>query len=251
MFSIHWFRHWDKIFWTVFVIMGLAIAVGGAIDLISFEFFLVLGVFMVIIGAGKLAEEISKHKLMNYQDDIYRKLHQISQHLERTFSLVNSEKSKTEFRLHKLDQRRKMMEVKIENNYRGLARKTIDLENRANRISKVIIERERKRFEPSEMNFSENVLSLVRQIPRGKVTTYFEIAKTAGNPKASKAIGKVLSSNAHLKTIPFHRVVKSNGKIVSGRGSVKRRTMLKKEGIKVERGKVNLDRHGFSFVPEI
>jgi O-6-methylguanine DNA methyltransferase len=251
MFSIHWFRHWDKIFWVVFVVMGLAVTAGWAVDLVSFEFFVLLGLFIVIIGAGKLAEEISKHNLMNYQDDMYRKLHQISNHLERTFNLAESYKTKTEFRLHKLEQRRKEMEIKTERNYSNLARKIIEMENRTNRISKILIEREKSRFETTGEDFAENVLSLVKRVPRGKVTTYFEIAKTVGNPKSSRAVGKVLASNVHLKTVPFHRVVKSNGRIVSGTGARKRRTLLKKEGIKVEKGRVDLGKHRFSFIPKI
>ncbi len=251
MFSLHWFRHWDKIFWIVFVVMGLVVVAGYAIDLISFEFFIVLGLFIVIIGAGKLAEEISKHKLMNYQDDLYKKIHQISNHLERTFNLANSYKNKTEFRLYKLDQRRKEVEIKIEKSYRDLARKIIELENKTRRISKFLIESEKRRFESKEVNFAENVLSLVKQVPRGRVTTYSEIAKTVGKPKSSKAVGKVLASNVHLKTVPFHRVVKSNGKIVSGTGMRKRTSLLQREGVRIEKGKVDLERHRFSFIPEI
>ncbi|UCC91454.1 MAG: methylated-DNA--[protein]-cysteine S-methyltransferase [Candidatus Aenigmatarchaeota archaeon] len=250
MFSLHWFRHWDKVFWVVFVVMGIFVVAGEAIALISFEFFLVLGLFMVIIGAGKLAEEISKNRLVNYQDDLYRKIHQISQHLERTFNLADSYKNKTEFRLHKLDQRRKMIEINTEKKYRDLARKIIELENRVNRVSKIMIEREKSRFQPKGGNFAENVLSLVKQVPRGKVTTYSEIAKIAGKPKASKAIGKVIASNLHLKTVPFHRIVKSSGKVV-GSDARKRTSLLRGEGVKIERGKIDLDKHMFSFVPKI
>lgn len=250
MFSLHFFRYWDKIFWIVFAVMGISVAAGGVGNLISFEFFLILGVFMVIIGAGKLAEEISKHKLTNYQDDLYKKIHQISQHLERTFNLADSYKNKTEFRLHKLDQRRKRMEIKTERSYRDIARKIIELENKTNRISKIVIERERRRFELEGVDFAEKVLSLVKRIPRGKVVTYSEIAKTVGKPRASRAVGKVISSNVHLKSIPLHRVVKSNGKVM-GSGAKKRRTLLKKEGIKTDRWKINLKKHGFVFVPKI
>ncbi len=246
MLSIHWFRHWDKIFWAAFTVMCIIALAGAAGNFIPFEFFLVLGLFMVIIGAGKLAEEISKYKLMNYQDDLYRKLHQLSQHLEKTFTLADSYKTKTEFRLHKLDLKRKEMENEIERRYRNLARKIIELENRVSRISKIVVERERMRFEMKEAGFAEKVLSLVKRIPRGRVTTYLEIAKTLGNPKASKAIGKVLASNAHLKSVPSHRVVRSDGKVER-----KRASLLRKEGVDIKKGKVNLKKHMFVFVPEI
>lgn len=251
MFSLHWFKHWDKIFWVLFLLMGISVVAGLAASLVTFEFFLVLGFFMVIIGAGKLADEISGQKLVNHQDDIYKKLQQFAQHLETTFNLVDSQKTRTEFRMHKMGLKASEIERNAERNYRDIVRKVIEVENKMSRLSKVIIEREKIRFREKEASFSEKVLSLVKQIPRGKVTTYLEIAKTAGSPKSSKAIGKVLSSNAHLKSIPFHRVVKSNGRMGSSSAEKKRSAILIREGVKIEMGRINLDRHMFSFIPKI
>ena len=134
---MHWFRHWDKVFWLFFILMCLAIAAGGVMGLISLEFFVVLGIFMVIMGAGKLASEITHRKVMNYQDDIYKKLHQMTQHLEKTFELASMNKEKTEFRIGKMHQSRKEMDKKIDRNYRELAKKIIDTENRINKLYKI------------------------------------------------------------------------------------------------------------------
>ena len=142
MFTINWFRHWDKIFWAFFGLMGLVLAAGGIASLISLEFFVMLGVFMVIIGAGKLASEISHSKLLNYQDDIYKKMHQISQHLEKTFNIASMNKDKTEFRIQKLDQKRSEVERAMERKYRDLAKKTLELEIRMNKMVRAM---ERKR----------------------------------------------------------------------------------------------------------
>jgi methylated-DNA-protein-cysteine methyltransferase-like protein len=253
MFSVHWVEHWDKIFWLMFLIIGASLITGTMAGLLPFEYLVIMGLFIVIIGAGKLGDEVGKHKLLNYQDDVYKKVYQLSQQLEHTFNLTSMHVNKTEFRLQKLDQRRKEAETRAEKNYRDLARKLIEMENRMNKVSRIMVEREVKRFDlGKEMEFSESVLSLVKQIPRGKVTTYSEIAKTAGKPKAAKAIGKILSSNAHLKTIPFHRVVKSNGKVIlTGNGSRKRTSALRKEGVRIEKGRIDMDRHMFEFVPKI
>lgn len=143
MFSLHWFRHWDKIFWIFFLLMAITIVAGGIAGFVSFEFVVLLGIFVVIIGAGKLAEEISKRKLLNYQNDIYQKMHQISQHLEKTFSLASMNKEKTEFRIQKLDQKRKDVEMKFNKNHRELARKIIELENRVNKLAKIAAERKK------------------------------------------------------------------------------------------------------------
>jgi hypothetical protein len=141
MLSLHWFRHWDKIFWTFFALIGLTVAIGGFAGLMPAEFLMLLGAFIIIIGAGKLAEEITKRKLMGYQDDIYRKMHQISQHLEKTFDIASMNKDKTEFRIQKLDQKRGEMEKQMNKNYRELARKIIELENRMNKLTKAMEKR--------------------------------------------------------------------------------------------------------------
>jgi len=138
MLSVHWFRYWDMIFWTFFTLMGITVAFGGLTGLLPLEFIVLLGAFIVIIGAGKLAEEITKRKIMGYQDDLYRKMHQISQHLEKTFDIASMNKDKTEFRIHKLDQKRGEIEKQMNKNYRELAKKIIELENRMNKLTKAM-----------------------------------------------------------------------------------------------------------------
>ena len=60
--------------------------------------------------------------------------------------------------------------------------------------------------------FSDRVYSVVRKIPRGKVMTYAEVAKAAGQPRASRAVGYWMSKNFDPK-IPCHRVIRSDGTI--------------------------------------
>ncbi len=138
MFSIHWFKHWDKIFWLFFLLMAVTVVTAGAAGVIPFEYSVLLGVFMVIMGSGKLASEISHRRILNYQNDTYKKIHQMSQHLEKTFSLASMNKERTEFRIHKLDQKRKESEIRLNRSYRELARKVIDLENRLNKTNKML-----------------------------------------------------------------------------------------------------------------
>lgn len=80
--------------------------------------------------------------------------------------------------------------------------------------------------------FSEKVYEVVKKIPKGKVLTYKEVAKKAGNPKAYRAVGNILNKNFDPK-IPCHRVIRSDGKIGGyNRGSKKKKEILKKEGWK-------------------
>jgi len=88
--------------------------------------------------------------------------------------------------------------------------------------------------------FNHKVYDLVRKIPRGKVTTYLEIARKLGNKKATRAIGRILNQNPNLIEVPCHRVVKSNFEVGGYKlGKKKKMTLLKKEGIKVKKGKID------------
>ncbi|MBX4181603.1 MGMT family protein, partial [Candidatus Parcubacteria bacterium] len=61
------------------------------------------------------------------------------------------------------------------------------------------------------MNFKEKVFSIVKKIPKGKVLTYKEVARRVGSPNSYRAVGNILHTNFD-KTIPCHRVIRSDGK---------------------------------------
>ena len=63
-----------------------------------------------------------------------------------------------------------------------------------------------------ETPFAKKVYAVVAKIPKGKVMTYGEVAKKAGNPGAARAVGTIMSHN-YRPEIPCHRVVRSDGKI--------------------------------------
>lgn len=83
-----------------------------------------------------------------------------------------------------------------------------------------------------QLNFSNKVYDVVRKIPRGKVMTYAEVARKAGSPGASRAVGSLMAKNYDLK-IPCHRVIRSDGKIGNyNRGGAKKKlALLKAEGV--------------------
>ena len=78
-----------------------------------------------------------------------------------------------------------------------------------------------------QIMFSEKVYALCKKVPRGKVTTYAEIAKQL-NTKAYQAIGQILKRNPYAPIIPCHRVIKSDGSLggYSGNGGKKRKKKL-------------------------
>jgi len=90
------------------------------------------------------------------------------------------------------------------------------------------------------MGFEEKVLKIVRKIPKGKVLTYKEVARLAGNPRAFRAVGNILNKN-HDQKIPCHRVVRSDGKIGGyNKGEKKKTLLLKREGVKMTGRKIVL-----------
>lgn len=79
--------------------------------------------------------------------------------------------------------------------------------------------------------FQDQVYAVVKKIPKGKVLTYKEVAMKIGRPGTARAIGTVLSKNFD-KSIPCHRVVRSDGKIgnYNRGGQAGKMKILKKEG---------------------
>ncbi|HJU33818.1 MAG TPA: MGMT family protein [Nitrososphaera sp.] len=79
---------------------------------------------------------------------------------------------------------------------------------------------------------ASDVYDIVAQVPKGKVTTYGDIARALGHPRASRAIGRILNSNPNPVVTPCHRVIKSNGKIGGyAFGKMRKKGLLKKEGL--------------------
>ena len=98
--------------------------------------------------------------------------------------------------------------------------------------------------------FSEKVLQITENIPRGKVTTYSEIARALGNPGAARAVGNALRRNTCPERIPCYRVVRSDGSPGGYSGAMHSREKirrLEKDGTVISQGKVDLERHFHSF----
>lgn len=66
---------------------------------------------------------------------------------------------------------------------------------------------------PSGTSFQQRVWNALCQIPYGQTRTYGEIAKMAGNPKASRAVGMANHRNPILILIPCHRVIGADGSL--------------------------------------
>ncbi|MFH1393851.1 MAG: MGMT family protein [Candidatus Micrarchaeota archaeon] len=87
--------------------------------------------------------------------------------------------------------------------------------------------------------FEKKVYAACSRIRKGRVSTYAEIAKAIGNPKAPRAVGNALNRNPY-KTVPCHRVVRSDGRIGGfARGTGNKEKMLRSEGVGIMKGMIS------------
>jgi O-6-methylguanine DNA methyltransferase len=103
------------------------------------------------------------------------------------------------------------------------------------------------------MNFEEKVWKLMERIPKGRVTTYGQIARKL-NTKAYRAVGNACRKNPYAPRVPCHRVVRSDGTIggfggkTSGKTVKEKTRLLRKENVEIRNGKiVNFKKILFKF----
>lgn len=95
------------------------------------------------------------------------------------------------------------------------------------------------------MTFAERVYEELKNVPKGKVTTYKILAEKLGT-KAYRAVGAALKNNPYAPEVPCHRVVASDGSIggfmgkKSGKEIDKKINMLLEEGVEIIKGRINL-----------
>ncbi len=85
-----------------------------------------------------------------------------------------------------------------------------------------------------ENNFFERVYEAVKQIPKGKVSTYGDIARAIGAPRASRQVGWALHCNPYEGIVPCHRVVFRDGSLADGfafGGREVQKALLVSEGV--------------------
>ena len=83
--------------------------------------------------------------------------------------------------------------------------------------------------QPDKATFYQDVYSVVKEIPRGKVISYGEIARLIGWSQYSRMVGKAMSQVPAALKLPCHRVVNSNGRTVPG--WIEQRILLEKEDV--------------------
>ena len=90
--------------------------------------------------------------------------------------------------------------------------------------------------------FGVDVLNIVSQIPRGRVTTYGHIAALAGWPSHARMVGRTLRYSPGAEKLPCHRVVNIVGRTAPGWSQ--HRPLLEKEGVSFKpNGHVDMEKY--------
>ena len=101
------------------------------------------------------------------------------------------------------------------------------------------------------MSKSLDVLKLLREIPKGKVTTYGSLARRAHT--SPRAVGQIMRRNAHPELYPCYKVVSSSGKIhgysgcLTGKNPKKKIGLLRKDGIIIKSDRIDLAKFEYKF----
>jgi methylated-DNA-[protein]-cysteine S-methyltransferase len=86
-----------------------------------------------------------------------------------------------------------------------------------------------------EAPFRRAVLDELAQVPYGGTTTYGELARRAGRPRAARAVGVFMNRNPIPIVLPCHRVVGANGTLVGYGGGLERKeALLRLEGASLD-----------------
>jgi len=92
------------------------------------------------------------------------------------------------------------------------------------------------------LSFSDQVREMVKLIPRGQTMSYKEVAATCLNPRAARAVARVMATNFDPK-VPCHRVIHHDGRIgdYNRGGSKTKSKLLQTEGCFVKLGHISTD----------
>lgn len=96
--------------------------------------------------------------------------------------------------------------------------------------------------------FSENVVKIIKQIPKGRVASYGQIARLAGNNRGARAVVYILRAKRKSLDLPWHRIVGKTGqiRIKDEQWSSIQKELLENEGVFVSKeGLIDMKKFGW------
>jgi len=94
--------------------------------------------------------------------------------------------------------------------------------------------------------FTRDVINIIKMIPEGKVMTYGQIARVAGNPRAARQVSRILHSMSKKYGLLWHRVINAKGQIAIKDDASRQEQILslQAEGVDVDSmGRVDLKKY--------
>ncbi|WP_286220253.1 MGMT family protein [Marinobacter apostichopi] len=92
-----------------------------------------------------------------------------------------------------------------------------------------------------EATKDQKIWQVVLAIPEGKVASYGQVASMAGLGRQARYIGRALGKLPAGHTVPWYRVIRSNGQIAFPEGTetfARQKKLLEQEGVEVKNGKI-------------
>lgn len=102
------------------------------------------------------------------------------------------------------------------------------------------------------MGSFRRVWNVVEAIPEGTVASYGQVAELAGLNGGARRVGGALAKAPNRGTLPWHRILKADGKIALPEGSTGRQEQISRlevEGVRVIGGRVDMDQ--FQWQPDM
>lgn len=94
----------------------------------------------------------------------------------------------------------------------------------------------------ADLSAEARILAAIRDVPHGQVAGYGQVAHRAGLPGRARLVARVLS-RGDADGLPWHRVLRSDGRIAfpeGSRGFREQQRRLRAEGVRVENGRVRM-----------
>jgi methylated-DNA-protein-cysteine methyltransferase related protein len=124
-----------------------------------------------------------------------------------------------------------------------MTRKTKPFNHSAKVLRRSDLTRGTRRRTPSPIHAS--IRAAIRQIPRGRVSTYGAVARAAGFPGSARQVARTLHSSVGL---PWQRVLGSGGEIkLRGDSAMEQRFRLEAEGVRFRGKRVDMKAYEFRF----
>lgn len=112
------------------------------------------------------------------------------------------------------DKERDYWEKKLDLNYKTDSRSLIEIDEALEHyFAGSLYSLDKIKLNPAGTRFQKKVWRKLRAIKPGKTKSYLEIARSIGNPLASRAVGSACGANPLIIFIPCHRIIASSGKL--------------------------------------